>query len=66
MAGAVIGDVAAGEKSKTQGAVIGAVGGAAAGAVMANQTRSYNSCIPSGARITVRLDAPVAIHGSGG
>jgi hypothetical protein len=42
--------------------VIGAATGAAAGAVIANQTAKYDACIPSGGRVAVRLDSPMSVQ----
>ncbi|HEV2644427.1 MAG TPA: glycine zipper 2TM domain-containing protein, partial [Candidatus Elarobacter sp.] len=62
--GAILGRIMSG-KSKTKGTIIGAAGGAAAGAVLANQTAHYDACIPSGGRVTVRLDSPMSIQATG-
>jgi hypothetical protein len=59
--GAILGNIFGG-KSKAKGTVIGAAGGAAAGAVIAHQTANYDACIPSGGRITVRLNQPMSIQ----
>ena len=59
--GAVLGRIFSG-KSKTKGTIIGAAGGAAAGAVLAHQTAKYDACIPSGGRMTVRLNQPLQIQ----
>lgn len=59
--GAILGNILGGH-SRTRGTIIGAAGGAAAGAVIANQTAKYDACIPSGGRITVRLDAPMSVQ----
>ena len=59
--GAILGHVLGG-RSKTKGTIIGAAGGAAAGAVLAHQTEKYDACIPSGARVSVRLDSPMSIQ----
>jgi uncharacterized protein YcfJ len=60
--GAILGNILGGKKSKTKGTIIGAAGGAAAGAVLANKTANYDACIPSGGRITVRLNQPMSIQ----
>jgi len=62
--GAVLGRIFSG-KSKTKGTVIGAAGGAAAGAVLAAKTGKYDACIPSGGRITVRLNSAMQIQSVG-
>lgn len=59
--GAILGRVLGGH-SKTKGTIIGAAGGAAAGAILANQTAKYDACIPSGGRVTVRLDSPMSVQ----
>jgi hypothetical protein len=59
--GAILGRIFSG-KSKTKGTVIGAAGGAAAGAVLAHQTEHYDACIPSGGRISLKLDEPLTIQ----
>lgn len=61
--GAILGNIFGGHKAK--GTIIGAAGGAAAGAVLANQTAKYDACIPSGGRVTVRLDAPMSVQAVG-
>lgn len=48
--------------NKTKGTIIGAAGGAAAGAILAHQTAKYDACIPSGGRVTVRLDTPMSVQ----
>ena len=58
-----LGNIFGGHKAK--GTIIGAAGGAAAGAVLANQTAKYDACIPSGGRVTVRLDAPMSVQAVG-
>lgn len=59
--GAILGRVLGGQ-SKTKGTIIGAAGGAAAGAVLANQTAKYDACIPSGGRVTVKLNSPMSVQ----
>lgn len=59
--GAVAGNVLGGD-SKTKGTIIGAAAGAAAGAILANQTSKYDACIPSGSRMTVKLDSPMSVQ----
>lgn len=61
--GAILGRILGGG-NKTRGTIIGAAGGAAAGAVLAHQTAKYDACIPSGGRVTVRLDAPMSVQQS--
>jgi hypothetical protein len=61
--GAILGNILGG-RNKTKGTIIGAAGGAAAGAVLAHQTAKYDACIPSGGRVTVRLDAPMSVQQS--
>jgi outer membrane lipoprotein SlyB len=62
--GGILGRIFSG-RSKTAGTVIGAAGGAAAGAVVASQTAKYDACIPSGGRIMVRLDQAMQIQTAG-
>jgi hypothetical protein len=45
----------------TKATVIGGAAGAAAGAATAAATANYQGCINQGARITVRLDAPLSM-----
>lgn len=59
--GAILGRIMGGQ-SKTKGTIIGAAGGAAAGAVLANQTAKYDACIPSGGRVTVKLNSPMSVQ----
>lgn len=59
--GAILGRIMSG-RSKTKGTIIGAAGGAAAGAILANQTAKYDACIPSGGRVTVKLDSPMSVQ----
>lgn len=59
--GAILGRIMGGQ-SKTKGTIIGAAGGAAAGAILANQTAKYDACIPSGGRVTVKLDSPMSVQ----
>ncbi|HUQ18998.1 MAG TPA: hypothetical protein VM099_05240 [Gemmatimonadaceae bacterium] len=56
--GAGVGRVAG---RNTRSTVIGAVGGAAAGAVVASQSGNVNKCVPSGGLITARLVEPLEI-----
>ncbi len=58
--GGIAGNVLGGRKAK--GTIIGAAAGAAAGAILANQTSKYDACIPSGSRMTVRLDSPMSVQ----
>jgi outer membrane biosynthesis protein TonB len=46
----------------TKGTVIGAAAGAAAGTAAAAATADYDTCLNSGAAVTVRLDAPTTIR----
>ena len=57
-AGAIAGKILG---KSTKGAVIGGAAGAAAGAATAAATANYQGCINQGARITVRLDAPLSM-----
>jgi uncharacterized membrane protein len=57
-AGAIAGKVLG---KSTKATVIGGAAGAAAGAATAAATANYQGCINSGARITVRLDAPLSM-----
>ena len=57
-AGAIAGKILG---KSTKGAVIGGAAGAAAGAAVAAGTANYQGCINPGARITVRLDAPLSM-----
>jgi hypothetical protein len=45
----------------TRGAVIGAAGGAAAGTVAAARNTATERCLPSGARLTATLSAPLVL-----
>ncbi len=61
--GAVIGAIAGQILGKnTKGTVIGAAAGAAAGTAAAAATANYDTCLNSGAVVTVRLDAPATIR----
>ncbi len=65
LGGAAVGGVAGnvlGGHSKAKGTIIGAAAGAAVGAILANQTSKYDACIPSGSRMTVRLDSPMSVQ----
>jgi len=57
-AGAIAGKILG---KSTKGAVIGGAAGAAAGAATAAATANYQGCLNQGARIVVKLDAPVTI-----
>lgn len=61
--GAILGRILGGG-NRTRGTIIGAAGGAAAGAVLAHETATYDACIPSGGRVTVRLDTPLSVQQS--
>jgi hypothetical protein len=56
--GAVLGRVLGHD---TRSTIIGAVGGAATGAVVARQTQKTESCIPDGGRITAKLTEPLRV-----
>jgi hypothetical protein len=45
----------------TRSTVIGAASGAAAGAVLANRSQTYNTCLPDGGRIIAELVQPLTI-----
>lgn len=61
--GAVIGAIAGQILGKnTKGTVIGAAAGAAAGTAAAAATANYDTCLNTGAGVTVRLDSPVTIR----
>lgn len=57
-AGAIAGKILGGSTKST---VIGGAAGAAAGAATAAATANFQGCINQGARITVRLDAPLSM-----
>lgn len=57
--GAIVGQVIG---KNTKGTVIGAAAGAAAGTAAAQATADYDTCLNSGAVITVRLSAPATIR----
>jgi uncharacterized protein YcfJ len=60
--GAVIGAIAGQIIGKsTKGTVIGAAAGAAAGTAAASATADYDTCLNSGAEITVTLDSPITV-----
>ena len=59
--GAVLGNIFGGG-SRVVRTIVGAAGGAAAGAVVAHETAKYDGCIPSGGSITVRLDQAMQIQ----
>ena len=59
--GAVLGQIFG---HRTKSTVIGAATGAAAGAVVANRNATYDGCVPSGGRITIRLTQPLTIQAS--
>lgn len=61
--GAIIGGIIGQIIGKdTKGTVIGAAVGAAAGTVAAAKTADYDTCLQSGAAVTVRLDAPATVR----
>jgi len=61
--GAVIGAIAGQILGKnTKGTIIGAAAGAAAGTAAAAATANYDTCLNTGAGVTVRLDGPVTIR----
>jgi hypothetical protein len=57
--GAIIGQVLG---KDTKSTVIGAATGAAAGTAAAATTANYEGCVPSGGRITVRLDSSAQVQ----
>jgi hypothetical protein len=57
--GAIIGQVLG---KDTKSTVIGAATGAAAGTAAAAATSNYEGCVPSGGRITVRLDSSAQVQ----
>jgi hypothetical protein len=64
--GAVIGAIAGQIIGKnTKGTVIGAAAGAAAGTAAAAATADYDTCLNTGAQVTVRLDGPVTVKLAG-
>ncbi len=61
--GAIIGGIIGQIIGKdTKGTVIGAAAGAAAGTVAAAKTADYDTCLQSGASVTVRLDSPATVR----
>ncbi len=58
IAGAILGRILGGG---TKGTVIGAAGGAAAGTIAASRNTVTETCLPSGATLTVRLSAPLVL-----
>ncbi|MEQ1690942.1 MAG: hypothetical protein ABMA00_06635 [Gemmatimonas sp.] len=58
IAGAILGRVLGGG---TKGTVIGAAGGAAAGTIAAARNTVTETCLPSGATLTVTLSAPLVL-----
>jgi hypothetical protein len=48
----------------TRSTVIGAAGGAAAGAVLAGRSTTFNACVPNGGRIIAELVKPLTIQAS--
>ncbi len=61
--GAIIGGIIGQIIGKdTKGTVIGAAAGAAAGTIAAAKTADYDTCLQSGAVVTVRLDAPATVR----
>ena len=63
--GAVIGAIAGqifGHHTKST--VIGAAGGAAAGAIVAGATGKYDGCVPNGGRIAIKLTQPMVVQQS--
>jgi len=61
--GAIIGGIIGQIIGKdTKGTVIGAAAGAAAGTVAAAKTADYDTCLQSGAAVTVRLDSPATVR----
>ncbi|MES2522738.1 MAG: hypothetical protein V4617_08590 [Gemmatimonadota bacterium] len=61
--GAIIGAIAGQVIGKnTKGTVIGAAAGAAAGTAAAAATGNYDTCLNSGATVSVRLDGPITVR----
>ncbi len=58
IAGAILGRILGGG---TKGTVIGAAGGAAAGTIAAARNTVTETCLPSGAMLTVTLSAPLVL-----
>ena len=59
--GAIAGQIFGG---KTKSTVIGAATGAAAGAVVAGMTGKVEGCVPSGGRISLKLNQPMVVQQS--
>ena len=57
--GAILGRVLGGNSRST---IIGAAGGAAAGAVIANRGVRYDECVPNGGQIVARLTQPLKVQ----
>jgi hypothetical protein len=57
--GAILGRVMGGNAKST---IIGAAGGAAAGAVVANQSVRYDQCLPDGGQIIAHLAQPLRVQ----
>lgn len=60
--GAILGRVVSGKGDKGKGTVIGAAAGAAVGAGVAEHQSDYDACIPSGGKITLRLNQPLSVQ----
>jgi hypothetical protein len=59
--GAVLGQIFG---HHTKSTVIGAAGGAAAGAIVAGATGKYDGCVPNGGRISLRLNQAMVVQQS--
>ena len=59
--GAIIGQVIG---KNTKGTVIGGAVGAAGGAAAASATADYDTCLNTGAAISVKLDTPLTVKGA--
>jgi outer membrane biosynthesis protein TonB len=59
VAGAIIGQVLG---KDTKSTVIGAATGAAAGTAVAMATGDYEGCVPTGGRITIKLNSPATVQ----
>jgi hypothetical protein len=58
IAGAILGQMIG---HNTKGTVIGAAAGAAAGAAVAKSGERWEACLPSGAQLTLKLNAPLVL-----
>ncbi len=64
--GAILGRVVSGKGDKGKGTAIGAAAGAAVGAGVAEHQADYDACIPSGGKITLRLNQPLTVQSNFG